>query len=181
MPMMVLSTGVSLQPSAMRAELPATAMTRSPTPALTVSTETTYPASSFPSGEIGLRIRSFLPSRRGSFLVATTVPTTRARIMTALVRLLSGALGLRFADRQNVFQALVRTRDHMHRNEFSHAARCGSSGICRGADGRDVAANHCGDVTGSDLLPADQVYLCRLHHRVGSLDHGYQAARFDHS
>src|SRR5262249_14078780 len=81
MPMIVESTGVSLQPSAMRAELPATASTVSRNPALTVSTETTYPGSSFPSGLMGLRISSFFPSRRGSFRVATTLPTTRARII----------------------------------------------------------------------------------------------------
>src|ERR1039457_1989631 len=121
MPMMVLSTGVSLQPSASRAELPETAITRSPTPAPTVSTDTTYPDSSFPSGETGLRLSSFLPSRRGSFRVATTVPTTRARIMTALFRLLAGALCLGLADRQDVFQALVRPRDDVHRDEFARS------------------------------------------------------------
>ena len=40
-PMIVESTGVSLQPSAMRAELPETAITVSRKPALTVSTDTT--------------------------------------------------------------------------------------------------------------------------------------------
>src|SRR4029077_21076311 len=50
-------------------------------PALTVSTETTYPASSLPSGEMGFRMSSVLPSRRGPFRVATTLPTTRARII----------------------------------------------------------------------------------------------------
>src|ERR1035438_3093944 len=119
MPTMALSTGVSLHPSAMRAELPATAMTRSRNPALTVSTETTYPASSLPSGEMGLRMSSFLPSRRGSFRVATTVPTTRARIMMAPARLLGGALRLRLADGQNVFQAGMRPRDHVHRDQLT--------------------------------------------------------------
>src|ERR1022692_620427 len=116
MPTMALSTGVSLHPSAMRAELPATAMTRSRNPALTVSTETTYPASSLPSGEMGLRMSSFLPSRRGSFRVATTVPTTRARIMAAPAPLLAGAEGLRLADGQNIFHALLRSWDYVHRH-----------------------------------------------------------------
>src|SRR5579863_9521153 len=140
--MMELSTGVSLQPSAIRAELPDTAITRSPTPALTVSTETTYPDSSFPSGEMGLRMSSFLPSRRGSFRVATTVHTTRARIMTTLVRLLAGALCLGLADWQYVFQALVRARDDVHRDEFAHAARGGGPGIGGGTNRRNIPADH---------------------------------------
>src|SRR5437762_1119331 len=144
MPIMALSIGVSLQPSAIRAELPATAITRSPKPEPTVSTETTYPGSSLPSGEMGLTMSSFLPSRRGSFRVATTVPTTRARIMAAL----SPAIGLRLrlADRQNVFQALVRARDDMHRNQLSNPARRRRPGIGGRAHGRHVAAHHRGYV-----------------------------------
>src|SRR5207253_1072751 len=92
MPMMALSTGVSLQPSAMRALLPETAMTRSRKP-----------------------------------------------------------------------------------------ARRGGAGIGSGANRRHIAANHGGDVARPDLLPAHQVDLGGLHHRVGGLDHGNQTARFDHS
>src|SRR5579863_9552940 len=179
--MMELSTGVSLQPSAIRAELPDTAITRSPTPALTVSTETTYPDSSFPSGEMGFRISSFLPSRRGSFRVATTVPTTRARIMIVLVRLLAGALCLGLADRQDILQALVRARDDMHRDEFAHAARRGCAGVGGGTNRCHVPTNHRGNVARTDLFPADQVHLRGFHHGVGCLDHGNQAACFNHS
>ena len=90
-------------------------------------------------------------------------------------------LRLRLADRQDVFQALVRARDHVHRDQLAHAARRGGAGVGGGANGRHIAAHHGGHVAGSDLLPADQVHLGGLHHGVGGLDHGHQAACFDHS
>src|SRR5262249_12036342 len=64
-----------------RAELPLTTSTVSPTPASTVSTATRYPPSAFPRGSTGRTTSSLLLTRRGSFRVATTVPTIRARSM----------------------------------------------------------------------------------------------------
>src|ERR1039458_8533965 len=131
---------------------------------------------------MGLRMRSFLPSRRGSLRVATTVPTTRARIMKIpSVRLLSGGLRLNLADGEDILQALMGAGDDVDGDEFADTPGGGGAGIGGGAHGRDIPANHGGDVAGSNLLPADEVDLSGFHHGVGSLDHGHQTARFDHS
>src|SRR4029078_3640211 len=80
-PTMAASTGQSFSPDAMRAELPLTIKTVSPTPASTVSTATRKFPSAFPPGSTGLTISSLLLTRRGSLRVATTVPTIFARSM----------------------------------------------------------------------------------------------------
>src|ERR1035438_8494100 len=116
-------------------------------------------ASSLPSGETGLRTSSVLPSRRGSFRVATTVPTTRARIICRSGFRLLAVGGLGLADRQHVFQTLVRTRDHVDRDQLAHAPGRGGTGIGGRAARGDVAAHHRGNVARADFLPADQVYL----------------------
>src|SRR5262249_29173676 len=131
-PTTAVSTGQSLQPWAMRAELPETVRTFSRKPAPTVSMATTYPASSAPSGETWRSTRSFLPSRRGSLRVATTVPTTRATSIEALLLSLRGRL--RLANRQYVFQVLVRPRDDVHRDQLAHAAGRSRAGVCGGLD-----------------------------------------------
>src|SRR4030081_2382089 len=53
MPTTAASTGQSFKPDAIRAELPLTISTVSPTPASTVSTATRYPPSALPCGSIG--------------------------------------------------------------------------------------------------------------------------------
>src|SRR6185312_11787699 len=73
MPTMAASTGQSFMPDAMRAELPETMSTVSPTPASTVSTATRKLPSGVPCGSIGLAISSLLLTSRSSFRVATTV------------------------------------------------------------------------------------------------------------
>src|SRR5215471_11047498 len=99
-----------------------------------------YPDSSLPSGEMGLMISSFLPSRRGSLRVATTVPTTRANILS-FRRLLAGVLRLRLADGQNVFQALMRARNDVYRDQLADAPRSRGSGVGGGAHCRHVSAH----------------------------------------
>src|SRR6185503_5509231 len=84
MPTTAASIGQSFMPAAIRAELPLTMRTVSPTPASTVSTATRYAPSDLPCGSIGRATSSLLLTSRGSFRVATTVPTTRARIIAAL-------------------------------------------------------------------------------------------------
>src|SRR5690606_34536742 len=80
MPTMAASTGQSFRPDAMRAELPLTIRTVSPTPASTVSTATRKLPSGVPDGSTGRATSSLLLTSRSSFRVATTVPTMRARI-----------------------------------------------------------------------------------------------------
>src|SRR5262245_46954642 len=78
-PTMAASTGQSFSPDAIRAELPLTMSTVSPTPASTVSTATRWLPSALPFGSMGRTSRSLLATSRGSLRVATTVPTIFAR------------------------------------------------------------------------------------------------------
>src|SRR4051794_6337497 len=109
---------------------------------------------------------SLLLTSRSSFRVATTVPTTLARIMSmfnaqcsrtnaraSLIEaldverwssLLRGRR--RLANRQCVLEVRVRTRDDVDRHELAHTARRGGAGVGRGLDGRDVTANNRGHV-----------------------------------
>src|SRR5262245_32551122 len=84
MPTTAASTGQSFRPDAIRAELPLTMSTVSPTPASTVSTATRYLPSGLPRGSIGRATSSLLLTSRSSFRVATTVPTIFARIISRL-------------------------------------------------------------------------------------------------
>src|ERR1019366_2206274 len=142
---------------------------------------------------------SFLPSRRGSLRVATTVPTTRARIMRFLApvtyrRLVSASCrwagwipGSR-ADAESRAPRSTRPPGAPPPRPPPPARapprpppRRRRAGIGGRAHRGYIPADHGGDVTRTDLLPAHQVHLGSLHHRVGGLDHGYQTARFDHS
>src|SRR5580700_9815201 len=138
---------------------------------------------------------SFLPSRRGSLRVETTVPTMRARSIEfyaigkafvnqkpiaakmivrlcaeprrfAASRWLLRGYHRGLADGQHILERLMRPRDDVDSDQFAHAASGGSAGIGGRFHGRHIAANHCGDVAGTDLLPADERDLGRLHHRV---------------
>src|SRR5262245_49861178 len=85
------------------------------------------------------------------------------------------------SDRQNVFEVRMRPRNDMDADELTDPAGSRSSGVSRRLHGRNVTANHCRNVAGPDLFPAHEIDLCGLYHRVGSLNHRYKAARFDHS
>src|SRR5262249_5425579 len=67
MPTMAASTGQSFRPDAMRAELPLTTSTVSPTPASTVSTATSGAPSALPCESTARTTMSLLLTSRGSF------------------------------------------------------------------------------------------------------------------
>src|SRR5262249_23834864 len=112
MPTIAASTGQSFIPEAIRAELPLTMSTVSPTPASTVSTATSGLPSPFPRGSTGLTTSSLLLVSRGSLRVATTVPTIFPT-STALLGLDRG----RLADRERIFEVGVGARDDVDRHE----------------------------------------------------------------
>src|SRR6187399_1577412 len=109
---------------------------------------------------------SLLLTRRGSFRVATTVPTMRARIM--LDPEVRGGASLRLradsglADRKRVLEVGVRPRDDVHRDQLADAAGGGSAGIGRGLHGGHVAAHDGGHVARADLLQPTSVTLAAL-------------------
>src|SRR5262249_38727938 len=117
--------------------------------------------------------------RRGSLRVATTVPTTRDTSIEALLLSLRGRL--RLANRQYVFQVLVRPRDDVHRDQLAHAAGRSRAGVCGGLDGGHVAAQPDRHGAGPDLSPTHHHYLSGFPRRIGGLDHGHEASRLDHS
>src|SRR5262245_26845538 len=132
---------------------------------------------------------SLLLTSRGSFRVATTVPTIFARSIrgpefqsskvpgfgvhvnagtlepwnagTLETSLCLGGRGL--SDRQRILEICVGTRNDVHRHELADAARRGGTGIRRSLDRCDVAADDCRHVAGADLLPADQGDLRRFN------------------
>src|ERR1700730_6807355 len=173
-PTMAASTGQSFIPEAMRAELPPTMSTVSPNPASTVSTATRYVPSGLPLGSMGRAISSLLLTSRGSLRVATTVPTTFARI-----NCLRPDAGL--ADRQCVFEIRMRPRNHVHRHQLTHpAGRCRARVGCR-LHGGHIAPDDRGHIPGADLFPSDQRHLGSLHHCIRRLDHRDESFGFDHA
>src|SRR5260370_10179649 len=99
---------------------------------------------------MGFRISSLNPSRRGSLRVATTVPTTRARIMACL-------FAFRFADGQYAFQAGVGARDHVDGNQLAHPAGCRGTGVSSSAYGSHIAPYQHRHISPTDLFPSDHV------------------------
>src|SRR5258708_28432774 len=97
---------------------------------------------------------SLLLTRRGSFLVATMVPTISAssiqlfrfsicRASIVARRSEKFALGLRsgrLADRERVLEIGVRARNHMDRDQLADPARRRGACVGRRLDRRDVAA-----------------------------------------
>src|SRR5262245_24338586 len=84
MPTMDASVGESFVRAVIRADEPVTIRPTSPLPAWTVSTATTHLPLSRPASSSGCTTRSLHPSRRSSFRVATTVPTTLARYTSGI-------------------------------------------------------------------------------------------------
>src|SRR5687767_11503389 len=177
MPTTAASTGQSFSPDAMRAELPLTISTVSPTPASTVSIATRYVPSGLPAGSIARATSSLLLSSRSSLRVATTVPTMRARSMRGYALRLRAA---GFADGQDVFEIRVRARNDMHRDQLADAPRRGRAGIRSGFDRRDVAAHDGRHIARANLFPTHQAHLGGLDHGIGGLNHGHQALGLDH-
>src|SRR5436189_3017285 len=108
---------------------------------------------------------SLLLTSRSSLRVATTVPTTFARIMSESPKcpMANGkcrngsAFGIRhssfrgagrLADGKRVLEVRVRTRDHVDGDELPHAPRGGRAGVGRRLDRGDVAADDRGHVAG---------------------------------
>jgi hypothetical protein len=61
-------------------------------------------------------------------------------------------------------------------------ARSGSAtGLNSGLNSTDVATDHDGHETGTDLLGTNQSNVSSLNHSIGSLDCGNQTAGFNHT
>src|SRR5688572_14065423 len=180
MPMITASTGASLRFGARRAELPWQNITISPSPAPTLSTATIVftPGrnfvGSFSSTNCGRSSSSLRPPMEGSFLVATTEPSTRARhILPRRLRTL----------RQHGFHVAVRTRNHVHADQFAldRLDRL-RAGVGRGFHRGDIADYYRSHERVADLHHGPgQFHVGGLEHGVGAFHERDQAARFDHS
>src|SRR5262245_45557829 len=118
MPQMTWSTGRSRVASVSRAEDPAAISTTSPTPAPTASTATTWLPAGANAPSTSRASRSFNPESPASLRVLTTVPSTRARIMSPGLALVARRLGP--ADRQRVLELRVGPRDDVHGHDLAH-------------------------------------------------------------
>src|SRR5580692_7628376 len=86
----------------------------------------------------------------------------------------------RAATRQNLFDVLVRSRDHVHGDQFAHAPGRGGARIGRGLHRAHVSPYHDRDISRADIFLADQDDVCRLHHRVRGFNRSNQALGLDH-
>src|SRR5579859_5213655 len=197
MPMMTASTGASFRLGASRAELPWQNSTNSPMPAPTLSTATIVLdpgrnlVGSLSSTNWGRTRSSLRPLIDGSFFVATTEPSTRARNMCVK--------GLKFGDvplagreaflqrqpfasllfggrffRQHGFHILVGPGNNVDTDEV---ALNGLDGLGAGIRGRfdrgDVADNDRGDQGVADLgHRAGQLHVGGFKHGVGAFYEG---------
>src|SRR5215471_16463771 len=75
----------------------------------------------------------------------------------------------------------MRTRNDVNADEFSDAARRGSSRICSRLDRGNIAADDCGHQTGADLFVTDQSNVGGFDHRICRLDHRNQTLGLNHS
>src|SRR3954454_10013202 len=122
---------------------------------------------------MGRTTSSLLLTRRGSFRVATTVPTIFPNNMSGSTFCVPGFAvqrwfdmnlnprilrfrGRGLADGEHFFEAGVRPGDDVDGDELADPARRGSARVGGRLDRGDVAANHRGHVAGADLLPPDE-------------------------
>src|SRR5687768_10702750 len=119
---------------------------------------------------------AFSPASAAS--IAPTRPFVSTRPRALSVQDTSGRVARR-ALWKNGLEVVVRARDHVHRDELSHAlggrgARVG----CR-LHGADIAPYHDGDVAPADLFLADESHVRRLHHRVRRFNRSHETLRLD--
>jgi hypothetical protein len=69
----------------------------------------------------------------------------------------------------------------MHGNNVTDAGTGSASGIAGCPYCRHVTANHCSCVTATGFLVGNQLYLGRLDHGIGRLNHRRKTTAFDHS
>src|SRR5258706_1107927 len=207
-PMMTASTGASLRWGARRAELPWQNITISPMPAPTLSTAMMVLApgrnlvGSFSSTSCGRTRSSLRPLMEGSFLVATTEPSTRARnifvISCWLLAIGYWLLAIHFV--QRAIPITTRLLRHWFPGQHSFDVRMGAcddvdtyqvalhgfdglgAGVGGGFDRSDVADDDSGDQGVADLgHGAEQFDIGGFEHGVGALDEGDQSAGFKES
>ena len=86
-----------------------------------------------------------------------------------------------FQHRQQLFDVVVRARDHMRGDYFAQPGRCCAAGFDRRFHGADVAAHHDAHQSGADFLRTDQRDVGGFGHGIGRFNCRDQAAGFDHS
>jgi hypothetical protein len=107
----------------------------------------------------------------------------RAVLSTAFVFLTTRTFSsVRFNSSGERFDhALGRTRDDVRGNQFADRLRGRGAGVDRGANASDVAANNGRNETAADLNAFDHFNVGGFRHRVGRVDEGENAFRFNQS
>src|ERR1051325_8612906 len=78
-------------------------------------------------------------------------------------------------------EAIMRTRNHLHRDHLANLRGCGSARIDGCFHARHVAAEKGGHVAAADFFPTGEIYICGLKGGVGCFKQGAEPLRFDHS
>ena len=76
---------------------------------------------------------------------------------------------------------LVGAGDHLDADHLADPAGRRGARVDRRLDRGDVARHERGDQAAADLLPADEVDVGRLQHRVAGLDQGDEPLALDHA
>ena len=75
-------------------------------------------------------------------------------------------------ERQDAAEVLVRAGDHLDADDLADPAGRRGAGVDGRLHRRHVAGHERRDQAAADLVPADQVHVRRLQHRVAGLDQG---------
>ena len=78
-------------------------------------------------------------------------------------------------------EVLVRPGDHLDADDLADPAGRRGAGVDGRLHRRDVARHEGRDQAAADLVPADEVDVRRLQHRVAGLDQGDEPLAFDHA
>ena len=75
----------------------------------------------------------------------------------------------------------MRTRNYLHPDDFADAAGSCSACVGRALHRGDIAGDERRHQAATDFVPADKLDVGGFEHRVGRLQQGNEALRFNHS
>ena len=82
---------------------------------------------------------------------------------------------------KNRGEFFVRTRNHLHADDFADLAGGAGTGVNRSLDGGDITDNERGHKAAADFFPSDHLDIGRLEHRIDAFDQADQSFAFQHS
>src|SRR5689334_7828657 len=169
---------------------PRTTVVTNPPPTCTRPPRLTLAALSMAS------VPSIIPTRplvsirpRASPLNPLPLPPTRepARCTVAMgsgsvaLGCLGGGSGRRLGEGEHAAEVLVRARDHLDADDLADPAGGRGAGVDGRLDRGHVTGHEGRHQAAADLLPADEVHVRGLDHRVAGFHHRHETFRLDHA